>query len=128
MTNLARINLHLSDEVLTINAAYLLHIGMVKKQDERLSALQLHFKAEFWQERGEFPDKGYLLEKAALGRAIESISFLDQMGQLSFYDLPYFSDNFGSNSLQKTSLLEDGSLVIDVKENLRTFSIKHQFQ
>ncbi|MEQ9763737.1 hypothetical protein ABPS01_03560 [Streptococcus sp. ZJ151] len=118
MTPLARINLHLSDDIVTINTFYLLHIKLLKQTDDRLAALQLHFKAEFWQERREFPDQGYLLEQAVLGRTIESISILDQMGRLSIYDLPYLSDDFGANSLQKSGLLDDGSLLIAVGENL----------
>ncbi|WP_367783096.1 hypothetical protein AB1395_05595 [Streptococcus pluranimalium] len=116
MRQLARINFHLPDDVLTINAFYVLHMGMERLDSLELSFLQVQFRSEFWEERAAFPDKGYLLEEAVLGKCIQSISLLNQTGELNFYHLPYLADQTGANRLQRSGLRDDGSLVIEIGE------------
>lgn len=116
MKRLARVNLHLKDDVLTINAHYLLSISFEKVAEEMVSQLQLYFKAAFWEGRQAFPDKGYLLQKALLGRDIRAISLLTQDGQLHFYQVPFHCDSHGGNHWQRSGLLEDGTLAIRIGE------------
>lgn len=114
MMDLARLNLHLADDVLTINADYLQSLRLERSQNDQLSFGQICFKAAFWQERRFFPDQGYLLEKAVLGRAIQSLSLLNQEGQLRFYDFPCDWLEAGVNNCQTAGLLADGSLLIQL--------------
>lgn len=116
MESLARLNLHLKDDVLTITAHYLISLRFEKVAEEMISQLQLYFKAEFWEGRQAFPDKGYLLQTALLGRDIRAISLLTQDGQLSFYQVPFHCDGHGGNRWQQSGLLEDGTLAIRIGE------------
>lgn len=84
MTNLARLNLHLADEVLTLNAFYVNNLSFELEGPKLVSFCQIDFRSELWLEREQFPDQGYLLEKAILGREIEAISLLYQDGQLQY--------------------------------------------
>lgn len=115
MTELARINLHLPDEVLTINVHYLANLSWEETGIEKLSRLQLIFKPELWQGRSAFPDSGFLLEKAVLGRMIEAFSFVYQDGRLTYFAVPFSKIEDGSNANQRSGLLEDGSLVIEIR-------------
>lgn len=116
MGKLARINLHLPDDVITINTYYVSNVAMERLGEQSLSYLQLQFKPEFWLERKTFPDHGYLLERAVLERCIRSISFLSQEGQLGYYDLPFKKNHSNRNYLQVSGVLENGSLLIQIGE------------
>ncbi|MDG3141333.1 hypothetical protein MKL29_00465 [Streptococcus suis] len=116
MENLARVNLHLTDDVLTINADYLLTINFETVSEETISQLQLCFVPEFWQQRHAFPDKGELLQTALLGRDIRALSLLTREGKLQFYSLPYRGNRYGGNDWQRAGLLEDERLVIMIGE------------
>lgn len=114
MAKLARLNLHLPQDVLTINSHYVSQLVMKGLSEELLAYCQVTFKPELWSERQQFPDQGYLLEKLVHDGMIEAISLLDREGNLHYYHFPY---NKGKKT-QHANINADGSLVMTMGDSL----------